>query len=803
MPFATPEEILDDIERHCEQAGLNPFRTHEHIVRCRRPGDPDPSNRDRVKITACADKVLTVVYTGASPDPEAKARFLSEIGYEIADLTPRTSGRQKWQARYEYPDGHRTYRFEGKRFKQEVPKGAKGKPRQPYHAEVLADLEPGAVVLVAEGEKCVRRCEEDWGLPVITCGGAGKSHLFDLSCLAGHHVTIVADADYEAIEKGNEPEGWADAVQKAAHAERAGAASVRVVQAYDGCKDLFDHIESGWGFADLREPDAEQMARVEAAYRVSLGRHAVCDRLSDIEFIEPQWLWKSEDGGRIALGSLGIAAGREGKGKSSWTIWLMGGVTRGTLPGALEGTPRNVLYVSTEMSWGASIKWRMDVAGVDQDRVYRLRIGQQRTVDGKFQVSTLDLSRDLGLIREAVRDHDIALVVIDPLLSAMGAQTDAHNAQQVREVLEGLVDLADETQAVVVGVAHFNKSGGSDAAQLITGSGAFKDVPRFVLAFGANEDETERVMTQVKNSDGDKGPSLAFRLELVERWTGTQTQKFARFAFCGKSDRSVSDLLRDAQSWRSGETRAPKRTALDVIVDHIREHRNAAGECLASEVIDAGLRAGFKEQTLRNTRTVNSRTIGTRKDIDGGPWWWSVLGETGVTEGESGDQAEGVPSGSRAQGERENSVRSSVSKGSKGDSESDFTYRQANSGTRSGTSLADSGSRTEVLSEGGPRTESVREIAPEHAFDGRGTDSRTEETEAPRARGTSDCSCARCAGPLTDDEPTWYQLCEECTARDGRPTECDQGCGEPMPEYGPPYVRHVECDPREQLGVVA
>jgi hypothetical protein len=58
---------------------------------------------------------------------------------------------------------------------------------------------------------------------------------------------------------------------------------------------------------------------------------------------------------------------------------------------------------------------------------------------------------------------------------------DSHWEKDVRRALERLVALADKSGAVILGIAHFNKGSGSDIPARITGSGAFKNVPRAVF----------------------------------------------------------------------------------------------------------------------------------------------------------------------------------------------------------------------------------------------------------------------------------------------------------------------------------
>jgi hypothetical protein len=54
------------------------------------------------------------------------------------------------------------------------------------------------------------------------------------------------------------------------------------------------------------------------------------------------WAWVTGDEGRLPAGTLSIAGGREGTGKSSFGIWLTAQITRGKLPGSFKGRRRRV-----------------------------------------------------------------------------------------------------------------------------------------------------------------------------------------------------------------------------------------------------------------------------------------------------------------------------------------------------------------------------------------------------------------------------------------------------------------------------
>jgi hypothetical protein len=96
-----------------------------------------------------------------------------------------------------------------------------------------------------------------------------------------------------------------------------------------------------------------------------------------------------------------------------------------------------------------------------------------------------------------------------------------------------------------------NKGSGSDAASLITGSGAFKNVPRSIFGFARDDsdDSGGRAMTQVKNSLGrDDLASLSYRIDSTQITTRKGIATTGKFVFLGESERSVADVLRDSRS---------------------------------------------------------------------------------------------------------------------------------------------------------------------------------------------------------------------------------------------------------------
>jgi hypothetical protein len=497
---------------------------------------------------------------------------LAELGLNVRDLFDEPHG-----ASYVYEDAEgRTLRTvlrtPAKRFTQS---GQTTGPSTLYRLpKVIEAAREGATVYLVEGEKDAHALEAAGVLATTAPMGATNFKKVDATPLAGAHVVAVVDKDKAGLQ-------WAAQVQDKL---KDIAGSLTFVQAAEG-KDAADHIAA--------EKSPEQFEPLELL--PSSPRRARITWASEIEPEPVVWAWEEHGGGRIPAGSLSVAAGREGTGKSSFGIWLAARITQGTLPGSFDGEPRRVFYVAVEDSWKHTIVPRLIAANADLNMVARFDL-----VDNVGDELTLSLPSDNALLEDAVRQHRAALVVIDPLMSAIAERIDTHREREVRQALDPLARLADRTGAVLLGIAHFNKGNATDAASLITGSGAFKNVPRSVFGFARDDSANDgsRVMSQVKNSLGrDDLPSLSYSMESAEVHTSKGVALTGRFSFAGVSERHVMDVLRDAR--RDPEDVATDRSAASWIRDYLTE---CGGEAEARHVLAAGKDAGYAESTLKNAR---------------------------------------------------------------------------------------------------------------------------------------------------------------------------------------------------------
>lgn len=230
-------------------------------------------------------------------------------------------------------------------------------------------------------------------------------------------------------------------------------------------------------------------------YDLQPSRQVVLTRADQIEMLPTHWLWEK----RIPLGELAILAGKEGIGKSTAAYTLAAEITKGTLEGRRQGTPQSVVVAATEDDWARTVKPRLVGAGADCEKVHRVEVETTLGTAG-----SLTLPKDLASL-EAKLDEvgDVALLLLDPLMSRLEATLDSHKDHDVRQALEPLTSLAQRKQISVLALMHVSKSNSDDPLTVVMASKAFVAVARSVLFAIRNPDEaTECLLGLVKSNLG-------------------------------------------------------------------------------------------------------------------------------------------------------------------------------------------------------------------------------------------------------------------------------------------------------------
>jgi hypothetical protein len=323
-------------------------------------------------------------------------------------------------------------------------------------------------------------------------------------------------------------------------------------------------------------------------------------RASAVQMRVPRFLLRTPQVS-LPCGELTIAAGREGTGKSQCSLGWAAALTIGRLPGDSNGRARSVIVVAKEDSWQHTIKPRLVACGADLDRVLWLRVVDADT-GSSFELS---LPADLDELEATITAEDVAMVILDPLLSVLSSRLDTHKAGEVRHALEPLAEVAHRTGCAFTGLAHFAKMEGRDPASLISGSHAFKDVARAIVVFAMDGEDTG-VMSQVKNSLGPMPrESLEYRICSKPLLIEGEWAQVPVFYPGAPTHRHVEDLMASGSKRAGAQARDYLRGAL------------SGGWRLAKEVEDEAEQNGIAKRTLERARS--DLRVSARK-LPNGAW---------------------------------------------------------------------------------------------------------------------------------------------------------------------------------------
>lgn len=321
-------------------------------------------------------------------------------------------------------------------------------------------------------------------------------------------------------------------------------------------------------------------------------------RLTPASTIRPRpvyWTWQD----RLPVGEVCLTPGRGGVGKSTFHAWVIARLTRGQLPGTYEGTPRPCIIATAEDSWARTVVPRLIAAGANLDLVFRAEV-----VTEEDDEVSLALPRDCSALEAEIAERGVALLSLDPLMSAISGGLDTHKDREVREALEPLARLADRTGCTILGNAHFRKASASDPLMMAMGSAAFANVVRAALGFardvnndGEPLEDGSCVISQIKNNLGRLDlPSIRYRIEPTGIDTEEGPAEVGRFVVVGDTTRSVADVLGHP---RASEERTERDEAADWLVGYLTD---AGGKAPRASVMRDGEAAGFTAATLNRAK---------------------------------------------------------------------------------------------------------------------------------------------------------------------------------------------------------
>ena len=235
---------------------------------------------------------------------------------------------------------------------------------------------------------------------------------------------------------------------------------------------------------------------------------------SDVTAVPVNWLWQPY----IAIGKITLLQGDPGCGKSTMMMNLIAELSKGgsTPDGRAFGTPQRIIYQCSEDGAKDTIKPRLIAAGADCRNIAFID-------EEVYSGLTLDDER----IREAITEWRPRLVVIDPIQSYIGNDSDLQIAGKARKLMRRIGMWASTYSCAVVLIGHFSKK--ESAKDLYRGLGSIDVVAaaRSVLQVEkSQEDEDVRIVKQVKNSLDSKGADLTFEIRPSTgfQWLGVASE---------------------------------------------------------------------------------------------------------------------------------------------------------------------------------------------------------------------------------------------------------------------------------------
>ena len=244
------------------------------------------------------------------------------------------------------------------------------------------------------------------------------------------------------------------------------------------------------------------------------------------------------------------------------------------LPGVETCEPHNVLLMSAEDGLADTIKPRLLNMGADHSKIFAPK-----------EVFTFD-EDGIPILEKYIQQTKPKLITIDPLVSYMGGKMDMNRANETRQLMTSLSNLASSYGCALLLLRHLTKGTAEKSIYRGMGSIDLTGACRSVLLVGADSSNRDnRALIHIKCNIAELGPSQGY--QLVD----------GHFKWTGESTLTAADVLGNEQFQNKSNS------ALEEAKEFL-ETTLQSGEGLQSEIDAIAAEQGISRATLNRARKI-------------------------------------------------------------------------------------------------------------------------------------------------------------------------------------------------------
>jgi hypothetical protein len=210
---------------------------------------------------------------------------------------------------------------------------------------------------------------------------------------------------------------------------------------------------------------------------------------------------------------------------------------------------------------------RFDKLGGDPNRYFHCPGSEWTDEQGEVHSGAITLA-DVPMLDDALSQTHAKLVLIDPIQSYLPSKTDAHRANEVRQLLDPLAKLAEKHACCIVLIRHLSKGVGGKAIYRGSMSVDFTAAVRSEMLVGyLPDDHNKRAIVHIVHNVGPAGESIGFQID-----------RDGEFSWTGQSDITAEQLLADPSN-ESPEVTGALREACDWLKDFLTPNSQDQHDC--------------------------------------------------------------------------------------------------------------------------------------------------------------------------------------------------------------------------------